>query len=68
VGDTIYQAATIRYRAKGDTVENEVEIPGHANVFIVLDGEEKGLIKAMEVFINNQPVIDRVNAVAAAKV
>jgi hypothetical protein len=67
VGDCIYQAAAIRYRVKGDTADNEVEIPGFASFFLVTEGEERGLIRSLEVFINNQPVLDRAQAMAQAK-
>ncbi|KAJ9149435.1 hypothetical protein NKR23_g4254 [Pleurostoma richardsiae] len=59
VGDRVYHACTISYLIKGDTKENEIEIPAAAIHHVVTEGEEKGLIKRFEVFIDNAPVVQR---------
>jgi len=63
VGNRVYHAAYIRYRVKGDVVENEIEIPAAGNFELIISGEEKGLIRNFDVFLDNSPVKERIQAI-----
>lgn len=52
---------------KGDVVENEVEIPAAGNFQLVVFGEEKGMIRNFDVFLDNSPVKERIQVVFGKK-
>lgn len=58
----IYTVVSIEYKGRGDTLENTVTIPAAANFCLVPDGEEQGLIKSLNVFIDDMPLREKIAA------
>ena len=57
VGDTIYQACTIKYRARNDPQKEEIIVPAFGVFNLVSFGNEAGKIKRAEVYLDPSPLM-----------
>ncbi|EON98388.1 putative ntf2-like protein [Phaeoacremonium minimum UCRPA7] len=57
VGDKIYQACTITYRAKNDPQKEEIVVPALGVFHILPAGDDAGKMKKAEVYIDPSPLM-----------
>ncbi|OHW90290.1 hypothetical protein CSPAE12_11161 [Colletotrichum incanum] len=63
VGDRIWLAVDITYRVKDDLEHEDINVPASGLVTLVTEGGDAGKIKRFEVFIDQTPVRQRIEAV-----
>ncbi|KAK2016888.1 hypothetical protein LZ32DRAFT_600917 [Colletotrichum eremochloae] len=64
VGDTIWCAQDIAYRVKDDPENEEIIIPAAGLLTLFMDGEDAGKVKRFDVFLDNAPVRQKMEAVS----
>lgn len=57
VGDKIYQAVTITYRAESDPDNEEIMIPAFGTFHLAMSGEDVGKVKKFDVYLDPSPVM-----------
>ncbi|KAL0941329.1 uncharacterized protein CTRU02_204092 [Colletotrichum truncatum] len=65
VENRIWLTTQISYRIKGDPQNVEITIPASALATLVTEGDEAGKMAKFQVFLDNKPILDRIEAVAA---
>lgn len=60
----IWLIADITYRVKGDPENQDTIIQASGLVTLVTDGEDTGKIARFDVFLDNSPIRERIEAVA----
>ncbi|KAI1343366.1 hypothetical protein F5Y15DRAFT_232068 [Xylariaceae sp. FL0016] len=57
VNDTIYQPCHIAWQVKGDPEKERIVIPAFAVFHLVMNGEDQGLIKSAEFYMDTSPLM-----------
>lgn len=55
--DKIYQSCRIRFQAKNDPEKERVDVPAMAVLHLVTSGEETGLIRQAEYYLDASPLV-----------
>ncbi|KAF9878866.1 hypothetical protein CkaCkLH20_03766 [Colletotrichum karsti] len=63
VDEKIWFTTEISYRVKGDPENETITLPGSALATLVTEGEETGKMARFQVFLDNRPVVEKVEAV-----
>ncbi|KAF3810992.1 hypothetical protein GCG54_00003172 [Colletotrichum gloeosporioides] len=64
VDNKVWFTVEISYRAKGDPENQTITIPASALAHLVTDGEEAGKLARFQVFLDNRPVLERIEYVS----
>ncbi|KAI8285673.1 hypothetical protein K4K56_009200 [Colletotrichum sp. SAR 10_98] len=64
VDNKVWFTVKISYRAKGDPENQTITIPASALAHLVTEGEEAGKLARFQVFLDNSPVLERIEYVS----